>query len=490
MSHGKLHTFAIHLATPARTARVSRIWLACPLAICLPILESSSPAAAYVQTAGTESWNNSANWDPAAIPNAVGEAVVFDDPTEARTITVDSGAAGFTVGSITFNNNTPFRTTLDAGVADSNLRLNNGGVGVSLIFNGTGDSLANQTVLVPMIFEDNVTAHINYASNSTSGITTQGAFNWTGPVSGGSGGFTKMGPFVMTMGSAQKRYTGPTVLETDSGRTRISVLGRPSATSSFTVRSGAQIELITAGIYSFGTGPLNLNGTGLGPGSLPGDFPGAIRPVTNLAATITNPVVLESDSLIHVQGAAAGILTLEGPISGPGQLTLTASNSNSDLGTLIVSGLNSYQGGTIVNGGSLVVSGGAGSLGTGDVFVHSANAMIAFGASARLALESGVLNAIADNALLSLAGGGLFAGFADDGYLELQAGVNETVGALLLGGVSQAPGTYGSTLSTATFKDDEYFSGSGILTVIPEPTAFASLLGGVAALGLLRRQRR
>jgi len=41
------------------------------------------------------------------------------------------------------------------------------------------------------------------------------------------------------------------------------------------------------------------------------------------------------------------------------------------------------------------------------------------------------------------------------------------VGGLVLAGVAQAPGTYGSTLSPATFQNDEFFAGTGTVTVRP-----------------------
>ena len=72
-----------------------------------------------------------------------------------------------------------------------------------------------------------------------------------------------------------------------------------------------------------------------------------------------------------------------------------------------------------------------------------------------------------DNAMLSLSGGST-PDVADVGFAFLEAGVNDRIGALVLGGVAQINGlTYGSTASGALFKSDEYFSvgGSGILTV-------------------------
>jgi hypothetical protein len=80
-------------------------------------------------------------------------------------------------------------------------------------------------------------------------------------------------------------------------------------------------------------------------------------------------------------------------------------------------------------------------------------------------IQSGVGNAINDSAALSLAGGGT-AGVADQGYASLGAGTNELVGSLFLSLAAQAQGlTYGSTASSAAVQSDEYFFGTGIVTV-------------------------
>jgi autotransporter-associated beta strand protein len=246
---------------------------------------------------------------------------------------------------------------------------------------------------------------------------------------------------------------------------RISQAARPSATSSFTINAGAQLDLIAAGTFAFGSGPLNLNGAGPTTGPFAA-FPGAIRNDTGIIATINNAVVLQSDTMIHVQGTA-GSTTLAGAVSGPGKLTLGAQPHDANLGTLALNGANTYSGGTVVDAGTLVVSGASATLGTGNVTVNSANASFA-GSAAKLTIQSGVLNAISDTATLSLAGGNA-AGTADDGFVELQSGVNETVGGLKLGGVPQVDGTFGSTSSAAANKNDEYFSGSGVITVVAPP---------------------
>ncbi|MCW1884697.1 autotransporter-associated beta strand repeat-containing protein [Luteolibacter flavescens] len=53
----------------------------------------------------------------------------------------------------------------------------------------------------------------------------------------------------------------------------------------------------------------------------------------------------------------------------------------------------------------------------------------------------------------------------DGGVVSIPADANEVVGSLYYGGVQQGPGTYGSTSSAATFKDDAHFAGTGVVTV-------------------------
>ena len=114
--------------------------------------------------------------------------------------------------------------------------------------------------------------------------------------------------------------------------------------------------------------------------------------------------------------------------------------------------------------------------------------LLAPAAIARLRIQTGVLNAIADTATLALAGGGV-GGTADENFADLGAGINEIVGGLTLSGVAQGPGTYGSTLSGATFQNDEYFTGTGTVTVVPEPGAASMLICGLGLLLGLRRRK-
>ena len=152
-------------------------------------------------------------------------------------------------------------------------------------------------------------------------------------------------------------------------------------------------------------------------------------------------------------GAAEGIVwacgissnTIGARITGSGGLT------KASTGTLTLTYTNIYSGTTHVGGGTLRVGDGtsSGRLGTGNVTVHS---------GATLCISSDA--AIDDTATVSLYKYGLF-----NGHVQIDAGRNETVKYLFLGGVGQSAGTYGSSASAATYKNDAYFSGAGVLSV-------------------------
>jgi autotransporter-associated beta strand protein len=205
-----------------------------------------------------------------------------------------------------------------------------------------------------------------------------------------------------------------------------------------------------------------------------------------LLAAIENKIVLASDSSIDVVSTNAtspGKLNLFNEVSGPGRLV---ANQKAGLisreGFLYLAHSNTYSGGTTIEQGTLTVSSAISAdanLGTGSVYADGITPAADFNpdgaASGKLAIESGITNAIADTAYLTLTGGGA-AGTPDRGAAILAAGINETVGGLMLGGVIQIAGTYGSTSSGATFQSDEYFGGSGMITVS------ATACGGAACV--------
>lgn len=180
--------------------------------------------------------------------------------------------------------------------------------------------------------------------------------------------------------------------------------------------------------------------------------------------SISAPLVFDAEAVMTITPN----VTLSGAISGPDGLT----KAGSGVVTLTSSG-NSYVGQTTVARGTLAVNSG-GVLGQGDVLVTHEGTLSLLGTN----------NIIPDTAQVSLLSDGV-----NFGLVNLGTGVNETVGGLLLGGITQLPGTYGNTGSGATNILPNYFTGTGVLTVVPEP-ATAGLLAAVSGWLLSRRRRR
>lgn len=100
-----------------------------------------------------------------------------------------------------------------------------------------------------------------------------------------------------------------------------------------------------------------------------------------------------------------------------------------DAGKWILSGDNTFTGATTINAGTLVLAGSQ---------CLSDTASLTFGTTAGR-------------------------------KLELRAGVKEKVGSLVFGTTTQANGTWGSTSSAASNKNDTYFAGTGVLYVGVNP---------------------
>jgi len=205
----------------------------------------------------------------------------------------------------------------------------------------------------------------------------------------------------------------------------------------------------------------SLSGTGALSLSLSGNrgviaIAGGINMVGSLTTTDTDAnASYQYTTLSGTIGSNVTSLTK----NGPGLLTLSGSN-------------NAYTGGTTINGGT-VAADAAGALGSGNVSVA---------AGALLKIASG-LSVIDDGAVVNL-----LSNSGTYGVIELGSGVSDTVAALKFDGVSQAAGTWGATGSGATHINDNYFTGAGMLNVVPEPVTLALL--GMGGVGVLLRRKR
>ena len=149
---------------------------------------------------------------------------------------------------------------------------------------------------------------------------------------------------------------------------------------------------------------------------------------------LTSPLLISgygADKIIALRGDTAGAGELAGAITDPHDRAHKATTAvvKSGTGAWTLSGVNSYTGPTKVAGGVLAC-GKAAALGSGALDVST---------GAKLQLN--------------------------------YAGTRKIAALTFDGGAAQPAGTYGSTASPATYKNDTYFSGTGTLTVGQSPSS-------------------
>ncbi|MBA3481095.1 MAG: autotransporter-associated beta strand repeat-containing protein, partial [Pirellulales bacterium] len=381
--------------------------------------------------------------------------------------TSSSGTAKLTLngGTITFFNagsrsvqtqNVDITNSFSALVGASNIEL------LGMASGGEGTAVVTLKV-------DNPTITVN----NTAGTT--GVFIFRGPVGdeGQNRGITKAGSGVLTMNNPDNTYGGDTTilggsiriddtsnLGDGTGTLRLSG-GNLNTTQnrdlvSFPVNNPIEVTADSAitttqagNVTLLPTVDLNLtsNSVGGSAGTLTFRNDAAVT-VANPSNTfdprfsgsgfnLTRPIILAAGGVdpanrfTRLNSAnATGTQTFSGVISGPGKFRRMTAG-----GTTVFTGANTYEGGTTVEDGTLTVSGASATLGVGDVTVTGGT----------LSISSGVTNAIANTATLSVSGAGI---------VNLGTGINDLIAALSLGGVAQTnAGTYGSLASSATFKN-------------------------------------
>ncbi len=275
-----------------------------------------------------------------------------------------------------------------------------------------------------------------------SGSLTTGAnsSSFSGAITG-SGGLVKSGAGTLTL-SGTSTFSGNTSIQAGSViMDSASALG--STAGSVSVSSGAVLSLENG--ISVGSKGLSLSGDGISSGGALINISGSNSWSGNLSLGAATTIASTAGSL--VLGGAADLATFALSVKGSGSTTFsgivtgsTAANvtalSNNGVGTLILSGSNTYTGLTTVSQGILQVNNttALGATGSGNGTSVASGATLLLQPASSLAIG---------NELLTLNG----SGFGGNGALRSQSGDNNWDGNLALGSDSSLRVDTGSTLT-------------------------------------------
>ena len=431
---------------------------------------------AFGNTAGANFGNRVFN---SAITGTQGLIMAVGTSTLAGDMSGLSGPLIVQTGTTNLNSNT-FTGAIQNRSGNLNLNGSQTGVGLGAITLGVPEQDSNITATRPAISISGAGANaifdrpliVDNGATSAAGIPLRFTFLPTlAPLSNSTGSQTWNGPITLNTslnlqggggsGTGATNFggtiTGPGTFVIPNGRVNFTNTSSYSNAGGFSIaEQGFTTQVSFAGTP--GAVPIVLSGgnnsfMSYQPGSLPtgtittrdGDqfSPATIIPLGS--STINNTMILNGETQANV---GSGNTEWNGPISGAAPL------DKAGAGTLTLgNATNSYAGGTFIDAGTLVAN-ADGSLGTGSVSLSAA--------SVTLTLQNGAThNYIADTATLDI-------GFTND-TVNLPFSGTDTIKALVINGVSEATGTWGSPTSAA-MHTDPIFTGPGLLNVLTQLT--------------------
>lgn len=329
-------------------------------------------------------WTDDARWDGVGFPNAVGDTAFFQQPVTSPappsgSYKLSLNNQSITVASIFINNslNNDWITQIgNDDLADGNLIFqnttgNNATLTEDLV--PTGVQVSRLRIFSPITLNSNLDVVQNHNVNRNTATEFVGKVNSAPGIT-----LTKKGS-----GNLQMAYNGALAANEGIRGNIVIEQGGLRLIGASTISKAAGVTVMDTGQLQVGNdvanlslgGPdavLTLNGMGkVAPAAINNE--GALRYQLNagIDSVFSSKVALASPSRIRVNVAGTSG-TLSNVVSGPGGLTADGS------GILILSGANTYAGGsTISGGGRFIINNTTGSgVGTGDVTLSGGNTIL------------------------------------------------------------------------------------------------------------------
>ncbi len=343
--------------------------------------------ATWLANPGSNDFNTGANWTGGTVPNGTAS---FD----ASTTTALTFSSGTTLGGLTFNAGAPaYSFTFGANT----LFINGAGidiVGGSASFTNNGSAViafTNSATAGSASFNNNrALQFLIFSTAGSATIVNSGFLSFFNSSTGGNAAITNTGAAAVTdfsnsMGPANDfKLSAGSIAGTGAfrlGGNELTVGGNNTSTTvSGTIEDGGLLAFTGASLVKTGTGTLTLTGTNTYSGGT--TVTGGLVNFTTGSNLGTGNVTLNGGGLqwasgntldissrLNALGASGGTfdtnsndVTLASVISG-GALT------KSGAGTLILSGTNTYSGGTTIGAGTVSI-GAAANIGSGAVSLN------------------------------------------------------------------------------------------------------------------------
>jgi autotransporter-associated beta strand protein len=420
-------------------------------------------------------WGDSTRWVDGIIPNAQGDTAQYLGGIGSQ-ITFNDVSGGVTVGTLLADMTTNISWQI---TPNNNVFLNQDGAGPlrATVINdiqSTGATTNPSIFLNPgsggtFVLQDDL-----LLSNTSNSTRTNGSVQIRGPLKGAGNIFIEN--VSNNIGAGQIQFTNDQSTGLGVGGFAGNIFVNKGAVTFtrgdvFTPTPGNIVTIGAVGssddaTLAFTGGSLgNMENGFIAAANTTGNVIFASNPTSSgnvqIKTTNTNASAIQLDGNLSFDNRATNgsIFIIGDRVTGGGKFTAIGP------GPMEITNTNTYSGGTVVANGSLKVrhadafnngfgfhDATDGTLGSGTVMVEAA--------ASQLEIDTTVaaIDVIANHATLVLAGGGT------GGRANLGASINEVIGGLVLGGATQTvQGTYGSTASGATFQNDEFFSGSGVI---------------------------